>query len=309
VTIQPKETPLIVKGVEPDEAVNTKPISRGRLVFRRFLRRRLATVGLLVVLLLFVLAFIGPHFTKWTYLTLDPTSELQGPSGKHWFGTTQIGLDVYALTMRGLQKSLLIGLVGALISTGIAAALGALAGYFGGWVDRAVVVLIDLLLILPAFLILAILSPLFQGKTWLIFVVLLAAFQWMLTARVVRGLTQSLKEREFIAAARFMGVPGWKIILRHLLPNMASFLIIDATLNVSGLILGEVALTFFGFGIQAPDVSLGTMIANGVNNSQVFTWLFYFPVAVLIALVLAVNLVGDGLRDALDPNSEFGGAS
>jgi peptide/nickel transport system permease protein len=309
VTIQPKETPLIVKGVESGDVINTKAVSRGRLVLRRLMRRRLAMVGLIVVLLLFIAAFVGPHFTKWTYLSLDPTAELQGPSSSHWFGTTQIGLDVYALTMRGLQKSLLIGLLGALISTGVAAILGALAGYFGGWVDRVVVILIDLLLILPSFLILAILSPLFQGKTWLIFVVLLAAFQWMLTARVVRGLTQSLKEREFVAAARFMGVPGWKIILRHLLPNMASFLIIDATLNVSGLVLGEVALTFFGFGIQTPDVSLGTMIANGVNDSQVFTWLFYFPVAVLIALTLAVNLVGDGLRDALDPNSEFGGAS
>ncbi len=123
-------------------------------------------------------------------------------------------------------------------------------GYFGRATDRAVVVLIDLLLILPSFLIIAITSPLFVGKTWLIFVVLLAAFQWMLTARVVRGLTQSLKEREFVSAARFMGVPARKIISRHILPNMASFLIIDATVNVSSLILAEVALSFFGFGIR-----------------------------------------------------------
>ena len=300
---------MVVTDVMIDDAINTKTVSRGRLVFRRFFRRRLATVGLVVVVLMFLLAFVGPYFTKWTYTDLDPTALLQPPSGTHWFGTTQIGLDVYALTMRGLQKSLLIGLIGALLSTGAAAVLGSIAGYFGGVADRLVIILVDLMLILPQFLILAILSPLFQGKTWLIFVVLLAAFTWLLTARVVRGLTQSLKEREFIAAARFMGVPGWKIIFRHILPNMASFLIIDATLNVSGLILSEVALTFFGFGINPPDVSLGTMIAAGVPFSQAFTWQFYFPVLVLIALVLAVNLIGDGLRDALDPNSEISGSS
>ncbi len=307
-TIQPKDPAMVVTEIVQDEPTNAKTVSRGRLVMRRFFRRRLATVGLVVVALLFGLAFIGPYFTRWNYLDLDPTALLQPPSGAHWFGTSQIGNDLYAQTMRGLQKSLLIGLIGALLSTGTAAVLGALAGYFGGWVDRAVVILIDLLLILPAFLIIAILSPLFQGKTWLIFVVLLAAFTWMLTARVVRGLTQSLKEREFIAAARFMGVPGWKIIMRHILPNMASFLIIDATINVSGLILAEVGLTFFGFGIQKPDVSLGTLISDGIPDVQAFGWLFYFPVVVLIALVLAVNLIGDGLRDALDPNSEISGS-
>lgn len=301
---------MVVAEVTTDDSINSaKTVSRGRLVIRRFFRRRLATIGLVIVALMFFLAFVGPYFTKWTYTDLDPTALLQPPSGSHWFGTTQIGLDVYALTMRGLQKSLLIGLIGALLSTGLAAVLGAVAGYFGKWADRLVIVVIDLMLILPGFLIIAIMSPLFQGKTWLIFVVLLAAFTWLLTARVVRGLTQSLKEREFIAAARFMGVPGWKIIFRHILPNMASFLIIDATINVSGLILSEVGLTFFGFGIQPPDVSLGTMIANGVPYDEAFTWQFYFPVLVLIALVLAVNLIGDGLRDALDPNSEISGSS
>jgi glutathione transport system permease protein len=169
------------------------------------------------------------------------------------------------------------------------------------------VLLIDLLLILPSFLIIAVLSPLFAGKTWLIFVLLLAAFQWMLTARVVRGLTQSLKEREFVAAARFMGVPGWKIILRHIVPNMASFLIVDATINVASLILAEVGLTFFGFGIRLPEVSLGTLIQQGIPNDTVFSWLFYFPAIILIILALAVNMAGDGLRDALDPNSEISG--
>lgn len=305
-TVQPTEPVLVIEQVS--ELMDVKTVSRGRLVMRRFLRRRLATIGLVVVALLFFMAFVGPYFSKWSYTDLDLVSPLQPPSPSHWFGTDSIGHDVYAQTMRGLQKSLLIGLLGSLMSTATAAILGAVAGYFGKVSDRLVIILIDILLILPGFLILAVLSPLFQGKTWLLFVLLLAAFQWMLTARVVRGLTQSLKEREFVSAARFMGVPGRKIILRHILPNMASFLIIDATLNVSGLILAEVGLTFFGFGIRPPDVSLGTMIAAGINDATVYGWLFYIPAAVLVILVLAVNLVGDGLRDALDPNSEISGA-
>ncbi len=139
--------------------------------------------------------------------------------------------------------------------------------------------IIDLLLVLPSFLIIAILSPVFRGHTWLIFVLLLAAFQWMITARIVRGMTLSLKEREFVHAARFMGVPGWRIIFRHILPNMASLLIIDATVNVSSLILAEVGLSFFGFGVQPPDVSLGTLIGDYAGAALTFPWEFYFPPA------------------------------
>lgn len=280
--------------------------SRIQLVLRRFLRRRVAVFGLVMVVLFFVFAYLGPDFYKWSYTQLDYSSFMQPPSAAHWFGTTQNGFDMYALTMRGMQKSLIIGLAGALLSTGIAAIAGATAGYFAGWADRTIIALIDLLLVLPGFLIIAILSPVFNGRTWLIFVVLLAAFQWMITARVVRSMTLSLKEREFIHAARFIGVPDWKIILRHILPNMSSFLVIDATINVSSLILAEVGLSFFGFGVQPPDISLGTLIndhwesAGTANGYQ-----FYFPAVLLVLLVLSVNLVGDGLRDALDPNAEI----
>jgi peptide/nickel transport system permease protein len=123
----------------------------------------------------------------------------------------------------------------------------------------------------------------------------------MITARIVRGLTLSLKEREFVQAARFMGVPDWRIIFRHILPNMSSLLIIDATVNVSALVLAEVGLSFFGFGVQPPDVSLGTLIGDYAGAALTYPWEFYFPTVFLIALVLAINLFGDGLRDALDP--------
>jgi peptide/nickel transport system permease protein len=163
---------------------------------------------------------------------------------------------------------------------------------------------VDLLLVLPSFLIIAIISPrLKSGSSWLWFVVLLAAFSWMITSRVVRSMTISLREREYVLAAVYMGIPRWKIIFRHIVPNLSSLLIIDATLNVSSAIIGEAALSFFGFGIQPPDVSLGTLIAAGSGNATGYPWLFAFPAGALVLLVLSVNLIGDGLRDALDPGS------
>jgi peptide/nickel transport system permease protein len=292
-------SPIIEKPVE-----TSGHDSRIRLVLSRFLRRPLAIAGLVIVLLLFAFAYIGPHFYKWRYDQIDFEAFLQHPSATHWIGTTQNGFDMLALTMRGMQKSLIIGLIGAVLSTAIAAIAGATAGYFSGWTDRSIVALIDLILVLPGFLIIAILSPVFHGRTWLIFVVLLAAFQWMITARVIRSMTLSMKEREFVYVARFMGVPDWKIILRHILPNMSSFLIIDATINVSSLILAEVGLSFFGFGVQPPDISLGTLIGDHWEAAQTANgYQFYFPAILLVILVLSVNLVGDGLRDALDPNA------
>jgi peptide/nickel transport system permease protein len=285
------------------EAADDAGIGRGRLVLRRFLRRRLAVGGLVVLALLFLLAFAWPHISRWDYQTPDFEAFLQPPSTSHWFGTSQIGQDVYAQTLRGLQKSLIIGLLTALFSTGIAAVVGACAGYFGGWADRVLMWFVDLLLVLPGFLIIAILSPTFRGRTWLLFVFLLAAFSWMITARVVRGLSLSLREREFVQAARFMGVPPAVIIARHLLPNMSSLLIIDATINVGGAILAETGLSYFGFGVQPPDVSLGTLIADGTASALTFPWLFLFAGGLLILTVLAVSVVGDGLRDAFDPNA------
>ena len=297
--IQPSAGIAIEAGVD----VAGEDISRGRLVLRRFLRKKVAVGGLVVLVLLLLFAFLGPYLTKWDYKSTDYDAFLQRPSSSHWFGTTQIGQDVFAQTLRGLQKSLVIGLLTAFVSTGLAAVVGATAGYFGGWADRVLMWFVDLLLVLPAFLIIAILSPTFRGKTWLIFVFLLAAFSWMITARIVRGLALSLKEQEFVQAAKFMGVPPRKIIFRHLLPNMSSLLIIDATLNVGGAILAETGLSYFGFGVQPPDVSLGTLIADGTRSAITFPWLFLFSGGALIITVLAVSVIGDGMRDALDPNS------
>jgi peptide/nickel transport system permease protein len=228
---------------------------------------------------------------------------LQGPSLSHWFGTTQVGVDVFAQTTRGLQKSLIIGLLVAVFSTGLSAIVGSVAGYLGGRTDKASMWFVDLMLVLPSFLVLVILSRFYQGKSWLLLVIGLTIFDWMITARVVRGLAMSLRERDFVRAAKYMGVPTRKIIVRHLLPNMASVLIIAATLNVGGAILAETGLSYLGFGVSAPDVSLGTLIAEGTSAALTYPWLFLFAGSILIFTVLAVSFIGDGLRDAFDPGS------
>lgn len=276
---------------------------RSKVVIGRLFRNRQARYGSIALILLVALAYVGPFIGSYDWTDKDFLAFLSPPSADHWWGTTTIGQDMYAVTLRGMQKSIIIGLLVALISTGLAAVVGAFAGYFGGWVDKCLMWGVDLLLVLPSFLIIAIISPRLRGASWLWFVVLLAAFAWMITSRVVRSMTLSLREREYVLAAVYMGIPRWKIIFRHIVPNLSSLLIIDATLNVSAAVIGEAALSFFGFGIQPPDVSLGTLIAEGSRNATGYPWLFAFPAGLLVLLVLSINLIGDGLRDALDPGS------
>ncbi|MET9710679.1 ABC transporter permease [Nocardiopsis alba] len=291
---------------EPAEAPSVPPTpNRLKDILRQLLGTRRVIVGLVMLVLLTALAFIGPLVSQWGVGERDYTSLLEGISPDHWFGTNRTGLDIFTQTTAGLQKSLLIGLMVAVISTAVAAIVGSFAGYFGGFTDRALTWIADLALVLPSFVILAILSRHFVGQGgWFILVILLAAFSWMVTSKMVRGLTISLREREYIHAARFMGVPPYKIILRHILPNMSSLLIADATIMVSTAIIGETALSYFGLGVQSPDVSLGVVIADGASFATTAPWVFLFPTALLVLLVLAVNMIGDGLRDALDPMSK-----
>ena len=286
-----------------DNATSVERISRGQLIRRRFFRNKSAVFGIYVIAFMFLFAFGGPFITQWSYSENDFSSLLQGPSLSHWFGTTQVGVDVFAQTTRGLQKSLIIGLLVAVFSTGLSAIVGAVAGYLGGRTDKVSMWFVDLMLVLPSFLVLVILSRFYQGKSWLLLVIGLTIFDWMITARVVRGLAMSLRERDFVRAAKYMGVPTRKIVVRHLLPNMASVLIIAATLNVGGAILAETGLSYLGFGVSAPDVSLGTLIAEGTSAALTYPWLFLFAGSILIFTVLAVSFIGDGLRDAFDPGS------
>jgi peptide/nickel transport system permease protein len=199
---------------------------------------------------------------------------------------------------------MLIGVCVAFLSTGIAATVGSISGYFGGWRDRALMWIVDLLLVVPSFILIAIVTPRTKNSASIVFLILLlAGFSWMVSARMVRGLTMSLRNREFIQAARYMGVTSRRIIMRHVVPNVASILIIDAALNVAVAILAETGLSFLGFGIQPPDVSLGTLIADGTQSAITFPWVFLFPAGILVLILVCANLTGDGLRDALDPGS------
>ena len=209
-----------------------KRLTRMALVRKRFARNKLAVAGLVILVAMFVLAFVGPFFGKYSWDSLDFFNLLQPPSKEHFFGTSQIGGDVYALTLRGLQKSLIIGILVAIFSTGLAAIAGGFAGFYGGKVDRSVMWIIDALLVLPSFLIIAVMSPWFRGRTWLIFVVLLAAFGWMITARIVRSATMSLRERDFVRAAIYMGIPARKIVFLQTLSFDALILIIFFTVPV-----------------------------------------------------------------------------
>jgi peptide/nickel transport system permease protein len=278
--------------------------SRRNLLVRRFIRNKPAVVALTLLLLAFIGCYALPSLLPYGYTELDFTALLSPPSAKHWFGTNALGQDLLARTLRGMQKSILIGFCVALISTTVAATVGTVAGYFGGWRDRALMWLVDLLLVVPSFLLIAIITPRTkQSSSILWLIVLLAAFGWMVSSRMVRGLTMSLREREFVRAARYMGVSSRRIIVHHIVPNVASILIIDATLNVGFAILAETGLSFLGFGVQPPDVSLGTLIADGTPSATTFPWVFLFPAGALVLIVLCSNLAGDGLRDALDPGS------
>ncbi|MFZ1161719.1 ABC transporter permease [Mycobacterium sp.] len=278
--------------------------SRRTLVLRRFLRRPSAVASLIVLLVLFIGCYTAPSFLPYSYSDLDFNALLQPPDTRHWLGTNALGQDLLAQTLRGMQKSMLIAVCVALISTGIAATVGSISGYFGGWRDRALMWLVDLMLVVPAFLLIMILTPRTKSSgNVIVLVLLLSGFGWMVSSRMVRGMTMSLREREFIRAARYMGVSSRRIITHHVVPNVASILIIDSALNVAVAILAETGLSFLGFGIQPPDVSLGTLIADGTQSATSFPWVFLFPAGVLVLILVCANLTGDGLRDALDPAS------
>jgi len=303
--VSDRQVPVTVGSATVDD-VRLKP---EHLLLTRFLRNKTAVVGLAIILMLIVIALIGPSLSPFTYDDVDRQADLKPPSLQHPMGTTQSGRDMWALTLHGLRKSLVIGLIVALLSTGIAAIVGAFAAYYGGWLERFSLWIIDLLLVIPSFLLIALIAGNSSNgaESWLLLVLLLTVFGWMLSARVVRSLALSVRQHEYIAAARYMGLSGPKIIVRHILPNVASLLIIDATLNVSGAILAETSLAYFGFGVQPPDTSLGTLLGDGARQLSTFPWLFAGPATIIVLLILSVNAVGDGLRDAFDPSSQATG--
>ncbi|MFC4051085.1 ABC transporter permease [Actinomadura syzygii] len=260
--------------------------------------RAVAGAVLLVVLVALVVA--GPFVSPWGWDEIDFSAFREGPSAAHWLGTTRSGRDVFALTLRGARTSLVVGFAAAAISTGLAAVVGAFAGYAGGALDRGLMWGTDVLLILPPLLVVAVVRP---GGGMAALAPSLAAFMWMVTARAVRAETLSLRGREYVLAARFVGVRAPRALVRHVLPQLASLLAVDASLNVGIAIVAESGLSYLGLGVRPPDVSLGVLIADGGGVGGAFPWPFGFAAVLLVVIVLAVNLVGDGLRDVFDPES------
>lgn len=286
-----------------------KPLTRGQLIWRRFSRSKTAMGGLIGFGLIVVFAIVGPYISPWEYRQVDNANFLKPPSAEHWFGTGQTGRDMFALTVAGLRKSLVIGLGVAAIQTIVAALVGSSAAFFGKWYDKTVLWIIDLLLVIPAFLLIAIITQKMGGSkgSTLTFIFLLSAFSWMLTARVIRSMTLSVTNLDYVRAAKYMSVPSWATITKHILPNVSSYLIIDATLAVVGAVMMETFLSYFGFGVQPPETSLGVLLSEGQAMATSFPWTFLAPATVLVLMLVCINFIGDGLRDAIDPTSKSGG--
>jgi peptide/nickel transport system permease protein len=289
--------PVTGRRVEREFTVRDR--SQLRQALTRFLRHRLAVASLTVFVLLILAAFLAPLFWKYGYKTITADNS-QAPSLAHPFGTDSLGHDMLAVTLRGLQQSIKVALSIAVIATVAGTLWGVISAFYRGFVDAALMRVADLILTIPALALAAALANNFGG-TWWIIAIILGSLSAPYVARVVRGVVLSLRELEYVEAARALGASNLRIMLRHLVPNSLAVVIVNATLLVAQGILAETALSFIGFGVQAPDTSLGLLITSG--QQAVFTrpWLFYIPGLFIILFSLTVNFVGDGLRDALDP--------
>lgn len=304
---------MLADGVGPGQDSLQVPIARRRsgrlrLLAKRVARNKSALVGLMVFVLLVLFAIFGGLFTGYGYTDVDFLAIGFPPTSGHWFGTNDVGNDLYAQVVHGLRRSMVIALSVSLGTTVIAAFVGALAAYFGGWVQRAVLGIIYLLLVVPSFLILALIANA-TGGDWRWLIVVLMLFGWMMLARIVFSMTQTITARDYVRAARYLGEPPLTIVSRHIIPNLASLLVINFALGVVGTVLAETGLSFLGFGVKVPDVSLGALLQSGVGSLAASPWLFWFPAAVLTLLTVSMALIADGLRDALDPTSGSGARS
>ena len=269
---------------------------------RRLTRNKAAVVSIFVLLTIIVVAFFGPYFIDWGYAQVDWTAIRKPPdfAKGHYLGTDQNGRDMLARTLQGTQMSLIVAAVATLVSVIIGIAYGATAGYLGGRVDAIMMRIVDVMYALPYILFVIILVVMFGRNPVLLFVGI-GAIEWLTMARIVRGQTLSLKEKEFIEAARAGGARPATIIFRHIVPNLTGPVVIYATLTVPEIIITESFLSYLGLGVQEPQTSLGTLISFGAPVAEVLPWMLLAPASVLVTMLLCLTYIGDGLRDALDP--------
>jgi len=311
----------IAEDVRPEEVGYVRGTSLWRDAWRRLLKNKLAVFGLIVVALITIASIIGPTLIKRGLgFTPDyiPTDDIRlvksfppftGPDGKfswlHPMGTDNAGRDQFARVLQGGQISLFVGVISTLVSLLIGVSYGAIAGYLGGRVDNLMMRLVDVLYSLPYIIVVIVLLSMFRSQTprgqlTLLFIAL-GSVSWLTMARIVRGQVLSLKNQEFVLAARATGVSVPRIIFRHLVPNTLGPVIVYATLTIPQIMLTEAFLSFLGFGVQAPLASWGSLAADGIQNIAIFPWQLIFPGVTMALTLFSLNFLGDGLRDALDP--------
>ncbi len=295
--------------VEDDEpfmeltpALVQKRRSQGRIIFDRFVRNRAAIVGASFLILLVLFCFLGPLITRHNLPdAVHVNDALQPPNATYPFGTDDVGRDQFARAMSGGQISLYVGLASMLVSLVLGVGIGAFAGFYGGIVDNILMRFTDIVLSVPLYLLLFVLSASFSDGSPRSVIFLIAIFGWTSSARLVRGEFLSMREREYVLAARTIGAGNLRLMFRHILPNAAGPIIVNATLLIGTNIILESVLSFFGFGLHPPTSSWGNMVSAGQNLFDNAPWLVFTPALLIFFTVLSINLVGDGLRDALDP--------
>jgi oligopeptide transport system permease protein len=288
---------------------------RGRSLWvdarRRLFRNRAAMASIIVLGLVTLMAVFAPFFSAYSYDEINydivscapnwwPSGTACNAGGTHWFGTDAVGRDLFVRVLYGARVSLAVGLVATLVSLVIGVLYGATAGYIGGRVDNLMMRAVDILYSLPFIFFVIILMVLFNRNFFLLFIAI-GAVEWLTMARIVRGQTLSIKQKEFIEAARAGGVSNFSIITRHVIPNVVGPVVVYVTLTVPGVILTESFLSFLGLGIQEPLTSWGVLISDGANQMETAPWLLIFPALLMAVTLFCFNFIGDGLRDALDP--------
>ena len=267
---------------------------------KRFFKNRMAVAGSVIVLFLFAVSLLAPWFAPYDPNAIDLKHVLAAPSGGHPFGTDPLGRDVLSRMIWGAGISLKVGFVATGIAILIGTLLGALAGYYGGWVDAVIMRFVDIMLCFPTFFLILAVIAILEPSIWNIMIVI-GLTGWMGVTRLVRADFSTLKERDFVQAARAIGAGDGRIIFLHILPNAMASVLVTATLGVAGAILTESALSFLGIGVQPPTPSWGNILTAGKDNIDIAWWLSLYPGLAILVTVLGYNLLGEGIRDALDP--------
>ncbi|MDB5460408.1 MAG: peptide transporter permease [Caulobacteraceae bacterium] len=268
---------------------------------RRLLRNHAAVTSMVVLALLVVAAAVGPYLAPFPFDQINKNDVWMGPlTGGHLLGSDALGRDLLARLLIGLRVSLAVGVVATFVSLVIGVLWGATAGYIGGRVDEVMMRIVDILYSLP-FIFFVILLMVTFGRNFILMFLAIGAVEWLTMARIVRGQTLSLKQREFIEAARAAGLERNAIVIRHIVPNLLGPVVVYVTLTIPGVILAESFLSFLGLGVQEPLTSLGSLISKGAQDMELAPWLLIFPSIVMVVTLMAFNFIGDGLRDAIDP--------